>query len=49
MCMCKKQKNEDNVLNSYVKYRVNEKEKINDGNILTIFLICMPFSSWTFL
>ena len=27
MCMHKKQKNEYNVLNSYVKYKVNEKEK----------------------
>ena len=27
MCMRKKQKNEYNVLNSYVKYKVNEKEK----------------------
>ena len=49
MCMCKKQKNEDNVLNSYVKYRVNEKEKRNDGNILTIFLIFWLFSSCRFL
>ena len=36
-----------------VKYKVIEKEKKNenfpDGNILTIFLIFWPFSSWTFL
>ena len=57
MCMHKKQKNKYNVkyiciyIYVYVKYILKKKkiENFHDGNILTIFLIFWPFSSWTFL
>ena len=48
MCMHKKQKNEYNVLNSYVKYKVNETENYKSSlkflhNHLDIFFMIKIF------